>query len=62
LNTDIAAKRLGLIRQLVQQDARFFVLVNPTGVLAQPFIKDLQAGAASLGASSSSKKPRNGAR
>jgi putative tryptophan/tyrosine transport system substrate-binding protein len=49
LNTDIAAKRLGLIRQLVPQDARFFVLVNPTSVLAQPFIKDLQAGAASLG-------------
>jgi putative tryptophan/tyrosine transport system substrate-binding protein len=49
LNTDIAAKRLGLIRQVVPQDARFFVLVNPTSVLAQPFIKDLQAGAASLG-------------
>jgi putative tryptophan/tyrosine transport system substrate-binding protein len=49
LNTDIAAKRLGLIRQVLPQDARFFVLVNPTSVLAQPFIKDLQAGAASLG-------------
>ena len=49
LNTDIAAKRLGLIRQLVPQDARYFVLVNPTSALAQPFIKDLQIGAASLG-------------
>jgi putative ABC transport system substrate-binding protein len=49
LNTDIAAKRLGLIRQLVPQDARYFALVNPTSALAQPFIKDLQTGAASLG-------------
>jgi putative ABC transport system substrate-binding protein len=48
LNTDIAAKRLGLIRQLVPQDGHFFALVNPAGVLAQPFIKDLQAGAANL--------------
>jgi putative ABC transport system substrate-binding protein len=49
MNADIAAKRLGLIRQLVPQDARYFVLINPTGVLADPYIKDLEAGAASLG-------------
>ena len=49
MNADIAAKRLGLIRQLLPQDARYFVLVNPTGVLADPYIKDLEAGAASLG-------------
>jgi putative tryptophan/tyrosine transport system substrate-binding protein len=49
MNADIAAKRLGLIRQLVPQDAHYFALVNPTAVLADPFIKDLQAGAASLG-------------
>jgi ABC-type uncharacterized transport system substrate-binding protein len=49
LNTDIAAKRLGLIRQLVPQDARYFALVNPTSALAPPYIKDLQTGAASLG-------------
>jgi putative tryptophan/tyrosine transport system substrate-binding protein len=48
LNTDIAAKRLGMIRQSVPQDGHFFVLVNPTSVLAQPFMKDLQAGAAEL--------------
>src|SRR3984893_5095061 len=49
LNSDIAAKRLGLIRQVVPQEARYFALVNPTSVLADPFIEDLQAGAASLG-------------
>jgi putative ABC transport system substrate-binding protein len=49
LNADIAAKRLGLIRELAPQAVRYFALVNPTSVLARPFIKDLQAGAASLG-------------
>jgi putative ABC transport system substrate-binding protein len=49
LNSDIAAKRLGLIRQVVPQEARYFALVNPTGVLTGPFLEDLQAGAASLG-------------
>jgi putative tryptophan/tyrosine transport system substrate-binding protein len=29
LNSDIAAKRLGLIRQVVPQEARYFALVNP---------------------------------
>jgi ABC-type uncharacterized transport system substrate-binding protein len=49
LNSDIAAKRLGLIRQVVPQEARYFALVNPTSVLADPFIEDLKAGAARLG-------------
>jgi putative tryptophan/tyrosine transport system substrate-binding protein len=49
LNSDIAAKRLGLIRQVVPQESRYFALVNPTSVLAAPFVEDLQAGAASLG-------------
>jgi hypothetical protein len=49
MNADIAAKRLGLIRELAPQAVRYFALVNPTSVLADPFIKDLQAGAASVG-------------
>jgi putative ABC transport system substrate-binding protein len=49
LNSEIAAKRLGLIRQLVPQAAHYFALVNPTSALADPFTKDLQAGAASTG-------------
>jgi putative ABC transport system substrate-binding protein len=49
LNADIAAKRLGLIRQVVPQDARYFALVNPSSVLSGSYLKDLQAGAASLG-------------
>jgi putative tryptophan/tyrosine transport system substrate-binding protein len=39
MNADIAAKRLGLIRELVPQAVRYFALVNPTSVLADPFIR-----------------------
>jgi len=49
LNSEVAAKRFGLLRQLVPQAAHYFALVNPTSALADPFIKDLQVGAASLG-------------
>jgi putative ABC transport system substrate-binding protein len=49
LNADIAAKRLGLIRQVVPQGARYLALVNPNSVLSGSYLKDLQAGAASLG-------------
>jgi putative ABC transport system substrate-binding protein len=49
LNSEIAAKRLGLIREMAPQAVRHLALVNPTSVLADPFVKDLQAGAASLG-------------
>jgi putative ABC transport system substrate-binding protein len=49
LNAEVTAKRLGVIRELVPQAARYFALVNPTSQLAGPFIKDLQAGAARLG-------------
>jgi putative tryptophan/tyrosine transport system substrate-binding protein len=49
LNNEVTTKRLGVLRELVPQAARYFTLVNPTSVLAQPFIKDLQTGAATLG-------------
>jgi putative ABC transport system substrate-binding protein len=48
LNAEIGAKRLGLLRDLVPQAARYFALANPASPLAEPFIKDLEAGAASL--------------
>jgi putative tryptophan/tyrosine transport system substrate-binding protein len=49
LNTEIAVKRLGIIRELAPQTMRYFALVNPTSALADPFTKDLEAGAANLG-------------
>ena len=49
LNAEIAAKRFGLIRELVPRAVRYFALVNPTDpVLAEPFTKDVQAGAATI--------------
>ena len=38
LNSDLAAKRLGLLRSLVPQAQRFFVLINPEDPLAKPFM------------------------
>jgi putative tryptophan/tyrosine transport system substrate-binding protein len=49
MNGEIAAKRLGLIREPVPQAVHYFALVNPASVLTDPFIKDLQAGAGSVG-------------
>ena len=49
LNTELASKRLELLRKLVPQAARYFTLVNPKLELAEPFIKDFQAGATSRG-------------
>ena len=49
LNSEIAAKRLGLIRDLAPQAMRYFALVNPTSALVDSFTKDVAAGAANLG-------------
>jgi putative ABC transport system substrate-binding protein len=48
-NVDIAAKRLGVLRELVPHAAHYFAVVNPTSPLAKPFLQDLEAGGASLG-------------
>jgi putative tryptophan/tyrosine transport system substrate-binding protein len=49
LNAELAAKRLGLFRELVPMASHYFTLVNPTSELAAPFVKDLQNAASSLG-------------
>ena len=49
LNAELAAKRLGLLRDLVPRAARYFTLVKPTSELAAPFLKDLQGAATSFG-------------
>jgi putative ABC transport system substrate-binding protein len=49
MNSELAAKMLGQMRSLVPKAARVFGLVNPTSTLAEPFIRDLRAGAAGLG-------------
>jgi putative ABC transport system substrate-binding protein len=49
VNADISAKRLGVLRELVPRAARYVTLLNPTSLLAEPFNRDLQAAALSLG-------------
>jgi putative ABC transport system substrate-binding protein len=49
VNADISAKRLGVLRELVPRAARYVTLLNPTSPLAEPFNRDVQAAAASLG-------------
>ena len=49
LNAEMGAKRLGLMRELVPQASRYFAFTNPTSQLTAPFVRELDAGAASLG-------------
>jgi len=49
LNSEVAAKRLGLFRELAPKTTRLFTLVKPSSELGAPFVKDLQGAAAGLG-------------
>jgi putative ABC transport system substrate-binding protein len=49
MNADLAAKRFGLLRDLVPNASRYFAMINPTSQLAAPQIKDIQRAAAGLG-------------
>ena len=49
LNAELAAKRLGLFRELVPKTQRYFTLVKPSSELAAPFVKDLESAASGLG-------------
>jgi putative ABC transport system substrate-binding protein len=49
LNAEVAAKRLGLFRELAPKTQRYFTLVKPSSELAAPFVKDLESAAAGLG-------------
>jgi len=49
MNFGLEAKRLELLHQLLDRDARIAVLVNPSGSQAQSMITDLQAAASAMG-------------
>jgi|SRR5581483_591982 len=49
LNSELAAKRLGLFRELAPKIQRYFTLVKPSSELAAPFVKDLELAASGLG-------------
>jgi putative ABC transport system substrate-binding protein len=48
-NAELGAKRLEILREVVQQATRYFAVVNPASPLTEPFMDDLQAGAKKLG-------------
>ncbi len=49
LNAETAAKRLGLLRELVPSAIHYFSLIKPNSELAAPFLKDLKSAAATYG-------------
>jgi putative ABC transport system substrate-binding protein len=49
MNSGLAAKQLGLLRQLLQRDARFAVLVNSSNPQIRVVLADVQAAAAAMG-------------
>ena len=46
--SELTAKRLGILRELLPTAARVGALVNPTTTLAEAFIKDVRAAASTL--------------
>lgn len=49
LNSELAAKRLGVFRELAPKTSHYFTLIKPTSELAAPFVADLTGAAGSLG-------------
>jgi putative ABC transport system substrate-binding protein len=49
LNTELAPKRLELLRDLAPNATRYFALINPTSNLAENFTRDIEAAATRLG-------------
>jgi ABC-type uncharacterized transport system substrate-binding protein len=49
LNTELAPKRLELLRDLVPSATRYFALINPTSNLVESFTWDIEAAATRLG-------------
>src|SRR5262249_5127898 len=49
MNSGLAAKQLGLLRQLLQREARFAVLVNSSNPRIQLVLADVQEAAAAMG-------------
>jgi putative tryptophan/tyrosine transport system substrate-binding protein len=48
LNAELAAKRLGIFRELAPNVSRYFTLVKPSSELAASFVQDLERAAAGL--------------
>ena len=48
MNTGLAAKQLGLLRQLLRRDARFAVLLNPSNPQTRSTLSEVQAAASAM--------------
>jgi len=48
MNTGLAAKQLGLLRQLLRREARFAVLVNPSNPQTRSTLSEVQAAASAM--------------
>jgi putative tryptophan/tyrosine transport system substrate-binding protein len=49
LASDIAGKQLGLLHELLPRAARFALLVNPGGAVAEPTITEVKSAASAIG-------------
>jgi putative ABC transport system substrate-binding protein len=49
LNTELVAKQLGLLRELIPGTARVAVLVNQTNITAETTLKTVEAAALAMG-------------
>jgi putative ABC transport system substrate-binding protein len=49
MNTELGAKRLGLLHELVPQATRFAVLVNPKSLLTESVVREMKSAAAAIG-------------
>jgi putative ABC transport system substrate-binding protein len=49
LGVELAAKRLGLLRELLPGAALFGALVNPDNPISEPFVKELRTAASTIG-------------
>ena len=49
LTMELAAKHVGLLRELLPRSGRFAALVNPTSPLAEPTITDVHRAASAIG-------------
>ena len=49
MSVELGAKRLGLLYELIPRGLRIVALINPNSAIAEPLIREAQAGASTIG-------------